>query len=233
MTLFTRLLAAVEGLPSQCSICHAWPAQRICGACRQRFAQWRERCATCALQVPKGVAQCGECVRMPLPLDVCVVAVSYDYPWVEVLQDFKFRAAPHWAKTLAEVMRQAPKACEALELADWLLPIPLSRQRLRQRGYNQALLLARALAGHKVHANWLLRPRHTEVQSHLSRAQRLGNLRKAFALAPKAAQSLAGRRVVLVDDVITTGATMHAAATLLRQAGVQHVTGLALARTEK
>jgi len=176
---------------------------------------------------------CGDCVRAPLQLDACVAAVSYGYPWAELVQDFKFRADPAWATALAKVMQQASTAREAIAQADWLLPIPLSDKRLRQRGYNQALLLARALARHKVQARWLLRQRHTEVQSHLSRAQRLRNLRKAFSLAPHAAQSLAGRRVLLVDDVITTGATMHAAATLLRQAGVQHITALVLARTEK
>jgi len=231
--LFTRLLAPLAHLPSQCAVCHAWPAQRICDACQYQFAPLQTRCPTCALLLPTGTTHCGECLRTPLPLDACVAAVSYDMPWAEVLQDFKFRSDPSWAKALAGLLLRNPTAREALEQADWLLPIPLSRQRLRERGYNQALLLARALAHHKVQADWLLRPRHTPIQSHLSRAQRLRNLRRAFSLAPPAATQLVGRRVVLVDDVMTTGATMQAAATVLRQAGVQHIAALVLARTER
>jgi len=230
--LFTRLLAPLTHLPSQCAVCRAWPAQRICGMCRQRFVTQHTRCSTCARCVPEGVLRCGECLLTPPQLDACVAAVSYSYPWNEVLQDFKFHAEPSWAKTLAGLLLQVPTASQALEQADWLLPIPLSRQRLRERGYNQALLLARALARHKVQANWLLRQRHTEIQSHLSRTQRLRNLHQAFAFAPHAVRRLAGQRVVLVDDVITTGATMQAAATVLRQNGVQHITALVLARTE-
>jgi len=231
--LFTRLLAPLADIPSQCAVCHAWPAQRICNACQCQFAPLQARCATCALLLPTGTTHCGECLRAKIPLDACVVAVSYGTPWAEVLHDFKFRSDPGWAKALADLLLRNPTAREVLEQADWLLPIPLSRQRLRERGYNQALLLARALARHKVQADWLLRPRHTPIQSHLSRAQRLRNLRHAFALAPHTLQRLTGQRVVLVDDVITTGATMQAAATVVRQAGVRNVTALALARTER
>ena len=128
-------------------------------------------------------------------------------------------------------MRQTPGAQELLEQADWVLPVPLAPGRLRHRGYNQALLLARRLAGAHVRPDQLLRTREAEAQAQLTRAQRLRNLRGAFVLEPLRAQQLAGRRVLLVGDLMTTGATLHAAAAPLREAGVAHVGALVLART--
>ena len=225
------LTALANRLPSQCAVCHAWPAQRLCDACRAQFAPRLARCATCACSVPQGVAQCGQCLLHPPPLDACLAAVSYGYPWAHLLTQFKFHADPGWAAALAGLMQQMPGAQAALAQADLVLPVPLSPGRLRQRGYNQALLLARRLDGARVHAQMLLRTRDAEAQSHLTRAERLRNLRGAFALDPLQARQVAGRRVLLVDDVMTTGATLHAAAAPLREAGARHITAMVLART--
>lgn len=181
--------------------------------------------------MPPGVDQCGRCVRHPPPLDACLAAVDYGYPWADMLAQFKFQNDPGWATTLVAHVRAAPGVMAAVAQADWLLPIPLSNERLRERGFNQSLLLARHLDRQRTRADWLLRLRATEAQSSLTRAQRLRNLRGAFALEPLAAAQVAGRRVVLVDDVMTTGATLQMAATVLRQAGAAHITGLVLART--
>ena len=225
------LTAIVSRLPSQCAICHAWPAQRVCTACRERFAPRLARCATCACVVHGGVTQCGQCLLNPPPLDACLAATDYGYPWSQLLTEFKFQGDPGWAAALASLMQQAPCAPNLLTQADWVLPVPLSPGRLRQRGYNQALLLARQLAGARVQPALLLRTREAEAQSHLTRAQRLRNLRGAFAIDPLRAHLLAGSRVVLVDDVMTTGATLHAAAAPLREAGVAHIGAIVLART--
>ena len=110
--------------------------------------------------------------------------------------------------------------------------MPLSAARLRQRGFNQALLLARQLAPDKTHAQLLLRIRDTPAQSELKRAERLRNVRGAFAVEPTQLARLKARRVVLVDDVMTSGASLYAAARALRQAEVAHITALVIARTE-
>lgn len=230
--MFRALIERVsQQVPARCAICHAWPSRVVCNACVTRFAQPVPRCTTCALPVPEGVTRCGACLREPPPLDACLAAVNYAWPWSDCVTRFKFGNQPGWAAELATVMRSAPWVEPALEQADRVLPMPLARERLAERGYNQALLLARHLAPRKTDATLLLRTRHTPAQSELTRAERLRNVRGAFAVEPLRAHELRGRRVVLVDDVMTTGASLHAAAQALRQAGVAHVTALVFART--
>ncbi|MFT4241698.1 MAG: ComF family protein [Acidovorax sp.] len=226
-----RLHAFADRVPSQCAVCRNWPARRVCDGCSARFARPAARCQRCALRVPEGVAVCGACLREPPLFDACLAAVDYGYPWAAALAQFKFQGDPGWAGTLATLMRSAPWVEPALDAADRVLPVPLSMERLRERGYNQAALLARHLAGAKADTQSLLRLHATEAQSSLPRAQRLRNLRHAFALEPARATALRGQRLVLVDDVMTTGATLHAATQALREAGAGHVTALVFART--
>lgn len=218
-------------LPSQCAICHAWPAQRVCDACAARFAQPRPRCTGCALPLPAPGLRCGACLQAPLALQTCVAAVDYAWPWDGILAQFKFRADPGWAAMLAGLMASTPWAGPLLDAADVLVPVPLSRERLRARGFNQSLLLARQLGARKTDAALLLRLHDTPAQSGLARDQRLRNLAGALAVEPLRAPALRGRQVLLVDDVMTTGATLQAAALALRQAGAAQVSALVLART--
>ena len=230
--MFRALLQkATTLLPSQCAVCRAWPSQPVCGACVSRFAQPVPRCRTCALPLPDGVAQCGTCLLNPPALDACFAAVAYAYPWSQCIAQYKFRQQVGWAATLAELLRHSPWVEPALEQCDAVLPMPLSPERLRERGYNQALELARQLAPHKTQAQLLLRTRHTAPQPTLKRAERLRNVQGAFAVEPLRAASLRGQRVVMVDDVMTSGASLFAAAAVLRQAGAAHITGLVVART--
>lgn len=228
-TLLDRLACA---LPSRCALCRAWPAAPLCEACVARFAQPRHRCRTCALPVPEGVVRCGACIRQAPPLDLCLAAVAYEYPWSGLVAHYKFGAHPGWSAALALLMRSTPWAEPALEAAELVLPMPLSPQRLRQRGFNQALELARRLAPGKTRPDLLLRLRDTRAQSELPRDARLRNVRGAFGVAPGQAHAVAGRQVLLVDDVMTSGASLHTAAQALRAAGAAHITGLVLARTE-
>lgn len=170
---------------------------------------------------------------MPLDLDATLAAVAYAYPWSQLVVSFKFGQDPAWAHSMALLMRSAPWVEPALDAADVLLPMPLSRQRLQERGFNQALLLARALAPEKTQAHTLLRIRDTPAQSSLSRAARLTNVQHAFAIDPLKKAEVEGKRLVLVDDVMTSGASLGAAAQCLRHAGAAHITALVFARAER
>ena len=229
----TRLKSHTRALvPSSCAVCRAWPSTRLCNTCVGRFAQPVPRCGTCARTTGVPVARCGECLHTLPPLDACLAAVGYAYPWSGCITDYKFGNDPGWADALATLLRSTPWVEPALETADLLLPMPLSVTRLRERGFNQAVFLARALAPDKLDSSLLLRIRDTPPQSSLDRAGRMRNLHGAFAVEPLHAHLLHGKRVVLVDDVMTSGASLYTAATVLRQAGVAHITGLVVARTE-
>ena len=239
MNLLTRLLprragelpAAGAPWPSQCLVCRAWPTQTLCGACVARFAPAVERCRRCALPVPAGVAVCGACLRAPPPMALCLAALPYAWPWSMCIGRWKFEGEVGLTGPLAALLRAAPGVRAALGDADWVLPVPLSPERLAERGHNPALLLARRLAPGRVHPGLLLRTRHTPPQRSLPRAERLKNVRGAFQVDPLLAPRLQARHVLLVDDVMTTGASVREAATALCQAGAAQVTVLVLART--
>ena len=226
------LSSLLERVPSQCAVCRAWPSRPVCDACVTRFAPPASRCISCALPVPPDVARCGECLAHPPPLDACLAACAYAWPWPDCIAQFKFQGRAGWAAPLATLLRSAPWVEPALEQADLVLPMPLAKSRLRERGFNQAHELARRLAPQKTDPGLLLRTRETPPQSGLARAERLRNLRGAFALEPLRAEAVRGRRIVLVDDVMTSGASLFSAAQVLRTGGAAHVTAIVLARTD-
>ncbi len=236
--MLKALLHVTRPWPAVCQVCGGWPAQPVCGACVHRFAQVRPRCSACAAPLIQDSGLCGGCLtRAPhAPLDRCVAAVDYAYPWDDLIARFKFRDEPGLAGTLAERMLAAPGGKEAVTGSDWLVPVPLRPQRLASRGYNQAWELVKALGARLPHApaglaDALVRLGNAPDQHSLPRDQRLRNLRGAFAAQPQHTEALRGRRVLLVDDVSTTGTTLQTAALALKQAGVTQVWALVIART--
>ena len=183
--------------------------------------------------MPTGVERCGHCVREVPPLDRCHAAVAYAYPWSGLLTHYKFGNAPGWAQVLAQLIKLDPAARDMLAAAELVLPMPLSRERLAQRGFNQALQLARALAAPKLRTDLLLRLRDTAPQTALGRKQRAANVRGAFGVEPLRAGELRGRHVLLVDDVMTSGASIFAAASALRSAGCAAASAMVVARTDE
>lgn len=222
----------MRAVPSTCAICRSWPSRLVCDACVERFAQPIARCRKCALPVVAGVQHCGACLLAANTLDTCHAAVTYGYPWSDCISAYKFAGQTGWANFFAGLLQAAPWVESALEGVDLVLPLPLSHQRLAQRGFNQAWLLARKLAPQKARADCLLRLRDTRPQSELKRAQRLHNVQDAFVIEPAHYARLRGKRVALIDDVMTSGASLLSAAQTLRRAGVEHVCGIVVARTD-
>jgi len=232
--MFQRLVAGVErALPGQCAVCRAWPARSLCESCVARFAQPRPRCVRCALPVVPGIATCGRCLVDPSPLDACYTALSYDYPWSSLIAQYKFHGQAGWARVFATLMRSTPWIEPALDDAELVLPMPLARERLVDRGINQSLRVARLLAPSTTDATLLLRIRNTPAQSALARKTRRADEKGAFAHDPLRPDAVRGQRVVLVDDVMTSGASLHEAARVLRAAGASRITALVLARTDE
>ena len=179
-------------------------------------------------------ALCPDCAagRGPMHLDGVRVAAAYAGAARTAVLALKFGGERRVAERLATLM-SIPYQCE-IHIADMVIPVPLHTNRQRERGYNQAELLARAFArlqGLPVRTDILKRARATEAQTRLSRVERRRNVAGAFALtSPTAAAIVSGKRIVLVDDVTTTGSTIDAAAEPLRAAGATSVWGLAFAR---
>ncbi|NQU72369.1 MAG: ComF family protein, partial [Rhodospirillales bacterium] len=176
-------------------------------------------------------AVCGECLRAPPPFERARTVFRYDEHSRDLVISFKHRdridAAPAYGKWMARAGR------EILAEADLIVPVPLHRRRLISRRYNQSAELCHALSretGLPHNPDLLVRTRATPTQGRLNRAERERNVRGAFALRPDAVTSLQGRRVVLVDDVLTTGATVNACARTLLRGGAAAVDILTLAR---
>lgn len=177
---------------------------------------------------------CGECLVCDpaTRLDACVAAAPYAFPWDGLLLDFKFHGAVSLSYPLATLLRHTPWAEPLLERCAAVLPVPLSSQRLRSRGYNPSLELARRLSPDKLRHDWLVRVRDTPPQHGLPRSQRLSNVHGCFAVSPQHLDAVRAAPVLLLDDVMTTGATLREGVRVLRQAGAAWVGALVLARAE-
>lgn len=203
-----------------------------------RYARPVPRCWTCAARLPASLsgrreAKCGACLRDPPPLDRTIAALDYSFPWDGLLQHYKFHQALDLRETLLERLRQALDTAGA-EAPDWVLPVPLSPERLRERGYNQCYELASTLARRRhlrCDPHLLLRVRSTPQQAHTPLKDRAANVRGAFAVEPLRKAELRACHVVLLDDVMTSGATLFELARVLRKAGASHVQAWVLART--
>lgn len=225
------------GLGGQCLLCRQWSRGRLCEDCLQHAA-WHDRarlaCGRCALPLaPRGGLHCAACLRRPPPLDRCHAALDYGHPWDRLLLDFKFNAQPQLARPLATLMLESLQG-QVLPQGrpDLLCCVPLSVQRLRERGYNQSHELARRLARalQLPYEPRLLARLPGTAQSRLDAESRRRHVRGAFVLAPDMAARVRGARVAVVDDVMTTGATLDEIASTLKRAGAAEAWGWALMR---
>ncbi|HEX4895974.1 MAG TPA: ComF family protein [Solimonas sp.] len=215
-------------VPARCQFCDTPCATgSLCPACRDSLPWNTQACPRCAR--PQGHADtCAGCVERPPAFDLAFAALRWESPVREAIHQLKYEARLHQASAFGRLLGEAVLE-RGLPLPALLLPVPLHAGRLRRRGYNQALELARSVAtitGQAICAGAARRIRATPDQIGMSAARRRRNLRGAFV----AADRLRGQRVALLDDVMTTGATLGALAQACRRAGAIEVQAWALAR---
>jgi ComF family protein len=216
-------------LPLHCLLCGA-PGDDgldLCRDCAAELPRNRTCCVRCALPLAQSAVMCGQCIKRTPPWEAAWVPFRYAWPLDRLESRFKFGADLAAGRALSTLWLREPKPESRPQ---WIVPVPLHRTRLRQRGYNQALELARPLARYfdvPLRHDVLERVRPTAAQTELSALTRRRNVRGAFAIKPGTPLPA---HVALVDDVMTTGATLIESAKALRRAGVQRVDVWALAR---
>jgi ComF family protein len=221
-------------LPAQCLLCglRSDRLRDLCSACAGDLLHNRLSCPRCALPLSAPAPACGECLKLPPPFTTTSAAFVYRQPLDALMMRFKFGNSLAAGRVLSELwigaLRDATPAIPQV-----LIPVPLHDSRLRERGFNQAVELARPVAREFAIAmrhDVLVRTRATPAQSNLDAKMRRRNLRGAFEVAGNAALPA---HVALVDDVMTTGATLRECAQTLRRAGVARVDAWAMARAPR
>lgn len=218
-------------LPPVCLICgdHAQAGLDCCAGCEQELAVNAPGCRQCALPLSTPVAHCGRCSRRPPAFERSFAAFHYDSVVESLIHRFKFRRHLAAGKALASLAARR-FAAVSVPRPQALVPVPLHWRRRLGRGFNQSELLARdlssALGGIPV-SDVLVRRRATPAQLGLPAAHRRGNVRGAFSVR---LPGCTPEHLALVDDVMTTGATLEACALVLRRAGVARVDVWVIAR---
>jgi len=216
-------------LAPHCLVCGLDRGDPLCDGCRLDFFAAAPRCACCALRLPGSAGErCGRCLREPPHFDATIALADYAPPLDRMIAALKFGGRLPLAAAFGTLLERAAK--EALAAADLLAPVPLSFERQSERGFNQAQEIARRIAaasGVPLRGDLLLRTRHTAAQMNLALEARRRNVGGAFV----ARGDLAGMHIVVVDDVMTTGATLDEIASVLKRAGAARVTNLVVGRT--
>ncbi len=211
--------------PAPCLLCHAPSTHtHLCAPCWSELP-WLPSaiCQCCAHPLP-ALGRCGRCLTTPPHFDQIAAACAYTYPLAPLIQSYKYHGRLATTRTLSAILRE-----QSWPRPDLIVPVPLSAQRLQQRGFNQALELARDLSQHwetPIHKTLCLKIRDTTPQARLPWAARQRNIRGAFVVM----EALQRQHVAIVDDVLTTGSTVNEIARLLKLAGAGRVTGHVIAR---
>ena len=219
--------------PPHCMLCgeSGRAEMDLCQPCLDELPANRHRCSRCALplSIEHKEILCGECQKSPPLFEHCLAPYRFEGAISELINGFKFHAKLANGRLLSTLLADAIES-HSMDLPELIIPVPLPSRRLKERGYNQALELARPIAKQfQIPINYKLirRVRNTPAQSGLNRKKRQTNTRGAFELT----QEIKQRHVVLIDDVVTTGSTVEELTKLLKKAGVQRVDIWAVART--
>jgi ComF family protein len=221
-------------IPSSCLLCEMENPQLICPGCSEQFFSSMHsrphRCVSCALPTLTHDTHCAACLKKPPAFDSTTVACDYVAPFDQLVLALKFGHRLAVAKAIADLLSKVVGP----PIPDLFIAVPLGHQRLAQRGFNQALEIAKPLAqalNRPLYSNLMHRVRDTQAQALLSPDQRQKNILQAFSLNQSDADKIHGRHIGVVDDVITTGATLHEVASCLKKYGAARVSNIVFART--
>lgn len=236
-------------LPYRCPVCEKIllleKPEFWCKTCWEKVIPWIKApfCSKCGTPIPsmpssikdpKPDLLCDECLSEPLHFDIIRSSCLYDGIVEKLIRGLKYGKKLHYVLPLGEILNEAFSTRLKEEKIDIMIPVPLHVERLKERGFNQSLLLAKELnktTGIPYSYSILSKVKNTAPQVSLHKSERKKNLRKAFAVSESARTSLLGRSVLIVDDVITTGTTILECAKALKKAGASRVIGLSVART--
>jgi ComF family protein len=220
--------AARRTLPQRCELCAAPSVDRLlCDDCALTLPRLAPACPVCALPAQSGEV-CGRCLSDPPSYDATLAAFAYAFPVDRLVQCFKYQGRLALADWCAESILQ--RISGGFDAVDRVVAMPLAVDRQRQRGYNQAAEIARVVCGKggfRLLTKGVRRVRATTPQADLPWKQRAKNVRGAFACDTE----LQDLRIAVIDDVMTTGATLHELAKTLKAAGAAHVQNWIVART--
>ncbi len=224
-------------LPVRCLLCAAAAdasGSALCAGCREDLADNRPCCPSCAEPLQQPEPLCGRCLRRQPPFDDAYAPFLYAWPLDGLVTRFKFGGDLAAGRCLAQLFTERAKH-DALAIPAVLVPVPLHVQRLRRRGYDQALELARDIGralAMPVATRVLRRLRATDAQTELSLRDRRRNVRGAFAVDAGALAKIPTDRgaIALLDDVMTSGSTLAECARVLRRAGCREIRVWAIAR---
>ncbi|HVW65809.1 MAG TPA: ComF family protein [Nitrosospira sp.] len=210
-----------------CALCGIASEASLCVACLNSLPRLPSaHCRICALPV-MGSDVCGACITDPPEFDGTVAALSYAFPADALIHSLKYQGNLAMAPVLAELFHIL---AGAIALPDFIVPMPLHPARLRERGFNQAMEIARSVSrrlGAVLLPEACKRIKDMPSQAGLPWKEREKNIRNAFICEA----NLAGKRIAILDDVMTTGATLNELAKVIRQRGASEVTGWIIART--
>lgn len=226
-------------LPSSCVLCGQTDRHALCQTCRTRYFTARpRRCVQCAMPIPTTAREirCGDCLKHKPAFDATIVVADYAAPADQLVLALKFAAKLPLAPLMADMLQESAhyQAERGLPLPTLLTAVPLGKQRLQERGFNQSLEIARPLSRQlaiRLEPHLLVRLRDTQAQATLPDEERRRNMRRAFVVPTSAMNHVRGCHIGVIDDVITTGETLNEIAATLKRFGAQRVTNIVFART--
>jgi len=230
--------AIEQMLPAQCLLCHLTSNQTlICQYCHDFLTVPRSCCLHCGLALSKTQDYCGDCLKQKHQFTQLHAVANYQAPYPALIKKFKYTKQLIFGELLADLLLasiQSNILSTQLSMIDYLLPVPLHNNKLYQRGFNQAQLLSEKLSKNlniPILSNTVTRTKETMAQEALSLSKRKKNLRQAFEISDIKKHRIQNQHIIIIDDVVTTGATVNSLSKTLLQAGAKQIDIWCICRT--